>query len=101
MAAHKDTAEFSAQGIGRTIAAVVDGGLRAGMKILLGEEAGELDNGVEVPLLNVTMRGEGNIRATPSSVLGNKGKRGGALEIECRSIPLERVLGRWCEVFRI
>lgn len=63
--AHAESTEYSAQGIGRTVASVVAAGVRTGMRIVVGgvkSRGGEgFDDGVEgmdvqVPVLNSTVK---------------------------------------------
>ncbi|KAI5804998.1 hypothetical protein EDC01DRAFT_626901 [Geopyxis carbonaria] len=90
IAAHHDTSELSAQGIGRTAAAVIDAGLRSGKRVVLGEgwcERQDCNNeeidrmnwiDAEVPILNATVKADG--------------LDGG---VSARTVAVRGVLGRW------
>jgi len=83
VAAHRETAEFSAQGLGRTAAALVEAGLRSGRRVLVGERLEE--EVVLLPVLNSTVK--------VGSRLGE--------EIAGRTVGVRAVLGRWMVFERI
>ena len=86
VAAHRETAEFSAQGLGRTAAALVEAGLRSGRRVLVGERLeGEEGGEVLLPVLNSTVK--------VGSRLGE--------EIAGRTVGVGAVLGRWMVFERI
>lgn len=108
IAAHRETSELSVQGLGQTVASVVDAGVRSGRRVILGEpdcsreqeQEGDGDDGddgdgcgcgcgrdnwsrrriweEELPLLNATV----NVGSLEGAVAG-------------RTVAVGRVLGRW------
>ncbi|KAI9827194.1 MAG: hypothetical protein M1832_005331 [Thelocarpon impressellum] len=94
IALHRSTSDFSAQGIGRTFAGIVEAAAREGMRLLVAEcrELSEDDDidvlshspnvwQEQVPLLNGTARPPG---------------AGGELVVSGRTASVGRVVGRWC-----
>lgn len=81
---HRDASEWSAQGIGSSLAALVDGAARNGFRAVVVELKGigglEAEKGVkqEIPLLNGTSMREDGTWAGPT-------------------VPVSRVLSRWFE----
>jgi hypothetical protein len=82
---HRDTNEFSAQGLARTTASILDAGVRSGRKVVVGEwgrareEVGYESWWEEVmPLLNTTVK---------------VASLGGALA--GRTVEVGKILGRW------
>ncbi|KAI5848269.1 hypothetical protein BZA05DRAFT_446567 [Tricharina praecox] len=78
ISAHAETSEFSAQGVGRTLAALVEVGRRAGAGVVIAEE-GEAWWETELSVLN----------ASASGRLDRLGVVAG------RTVGLGKVLGRW------
>ena len=99
---HRPTSEFSAQGLSRTLSTAVEASLALRLKLLIAdvppaindqdpmalnehEDDGILDPWMEqVPILNNSIRSGGDQRIWAG-----------------RTIPIARVIGRWCRIVRL
>ncbi|KAF8541500.1 hypothetical protein BDD12DRAFT_829060 [Trichophaea hybrida] len=83
--AHRETSQFSVQGLGRTVASLVDAGIRSGRTVVIGdcgavEKYGEFKMWWEdsVPLLNTSAK----VGSLSGTVIG-------------KTVPVSKILGRW------
>lgn len=101
VALHRDTSEWSAQGLGNSCAALIEAGWRARRRVVLLEEKAIEDGDIDVDeeLIEGGGSAAGNVWGEKVPMLNGSVRRAG-MESEDggwsgRTIEVGRVLGRW------